>query len=307
MMAFTSVVEPLRAANLLAGRPLYRWTVISEDGKPILPSSGIGVMAGASIRDKQALDAVVVCTGGEAHSFDRPRVFGWLRRVARGGAHMGAVADGSFLLARAGLLDGYRCTVHWQGQPAFAESFPGVDLSRDLYVIDRTRFTCAGGTGAFDMMLEIIGRTHGETLALRVAEWFVHDHVRADADRNRLPLQLRTGINHPTVLKAIGLMDEHKEEPLTARRLAALSGISSATLERLFRAHTGRRPMTYYRQLRLRHAYLLLHGSTLPVGEVALACGFASPAHFARCYRAVFRETPSETRQRRSSAPSHLL
>jgi len=209
-----------------------------------------------------------------------------------------AVADGSFVLASAGLLDGYACAIHWQSHPAFHERFPHIALSSDLYVIDRDRFTCAGGTGAFDMMLDVVERDHGRALAMHVAEWFVHDPVRADADRQRLALKVRTGVTDPLVLRAIALMEENIEEPLAIASLAASSGLSLGRLERLFRSHTGLKPLDYYMRLRLTRAHALLTASALSIQEVGLACGFASASHFARRYRQLFHQPPRATRKR---------
>lgn len=298
LMAFTSVLEPLRAANLLSGKPLYRWLMLTQDGQPARPSTGLKIEADGSIAQKRPLDRVVVCTGGAAHQVDDPATFAWLRRLARGGVALGAVADGSFLLARAGLLDGFHCAIHWLSHPSFRESFPEIELSSSLYVIDRERFTSAGGTAAFDMMLEVIARDHGAALSMQVAEWFVHDPVRADADRQRLALRVRTGVTDPVVLRAISLMEENVEEPLRIPRLATLNAISQDRLERRFRQHTGLKPQEYYMVVRLQRAQALLASSALSIKEIALACGFVSASHFARRYQRLFHQTPKEARGR---------
>lgn len=298
LMAFTSVLEPLRAANHLSGRTLYRWLMLTQDGRPATPSTGLKIEADGSIAQKRSLDRVVVCTGGAAHLFDDTATFAWLRRLARGGVELGAVADGSFLLARAGLLDGYDCAIHWLSHPSFRESFPQIGLSSSLYVIDRERFTSAGGTAAFDMMLDVIARDHGAQLSMQVAEWFVHDPVRADADRQRLALRVRTGVTDPLVLRAISMMEENIEEPLRIPRLAALNGLSQDRLERRFRQHTGLKPQEYYMLVRLQRAQALLGSSALSIKEIGLACGFVSASHFARRYQRLFRQTPRQARGR---------
>lgn len=298
LMAFTSVLEPLRAANHLSGKPLYRWLMLTADGAAAMPSSGLKIEADGSIAQKRPLDRVVVCTGGSAHLFDEPKTVAWLRRLARGGVALGAVADGAFLLARAGLLDGYRCAIHWLSHPSFRESFPEIELSSSLYMVDRDRFTSAGGTAAFDMMLEVIARDHGSALSMQVAEWFVHDPVRAGADRQRLALRVRTGVTDAVVLRAIGLMEENVEEPLRIPRLAALTSISQDRLERRFRQHTGVKPQEYYMLVRLQRAQALLVSSALSIKEIGLACGFASASHFARRYQRLFHRTPRDARGR---------
>lgn len=297
MMAFTAVLEPLRAANLLSGRTLYEWHLVSRDGGFVAPSTGLKMVADHSVDSPLRYDRIVVCTGGSAHRFNDANTLAWLRRAARSGSELGAVADGSFVLARAGLLDGYDCAIHWQYHPSFRETFPDIGLSKNLYVIDRDRFTCAGGIGVFDMMLDVIDRDHGRALAVNVAKWFVYDRLRADSDRERLSLSARTGVSHPALLAVIALMEESIEEPLRISRLAELSGLSMGRLERLFRLHTGMKPTQFYMQIRLERAHALLAIGALSVREVSLACGFVSVSHFARRYQALFQETPRRTRK----------
>jgi transcriptional regulator GlxA family with amidase domain len=296
MMAFTSAVEPLRAANLLSGKTLYDWQVISRDGKPIPSSNHIALVADRSIEDAGRFDNIVVCSGLDAHLFNDKAVFAWLRRAGREGARIGALSDGSHILARAGLLQGYRCTIHWSCLAGFTETFPDIDVTSELYQIDRNRFTCSGGTAALDMMLHMIEVDHGRELAVAVAEQFMHERIRADYDRQRMPLRMRLGLSHPKILEVVNLMEDNLEEPLSCVELANRSGVSTRQMERLFRKYLGRTPRKYYLELRLERAQRLLTQSSLPVMEVALACGFVSPSHFAKCYREQYKHVPKSTR-----------
>ena len=285
MMAFSSVIEPLRAANILARRPCYRWITVGLSGGRVEASNGIVIEPVQSVRDAPAADRIVVCSGGDADHLVAEHAVAWIRKALRGGAWIGAVADAAFFLARAGLLDGHACTLHWTSQPAFTEAFPEIELRRDLYVIDRGRFTSAGGVGSLDMMLEIIGADCGAELAAGVAEWFVHSPLRSSVDRKMMPLRLRTGIQDELVLSAIAIMEEAVEDRLRMTELAARLVVSADKLERAFRAAAGMAPGAYYRRLRLRRAADLLAHSSLPVRDVALACGFANMSSFARAFR----------------------
>jgi transcriptional regulator GlxA family with amidase domain len=304
MLAFTSAVEPLRAANLLSERDLYDWRVITRDGRPVASSNRIQLVADASIETAGRPDTIVVCSGLNAHRFEDKGVFAWLRRSARAGARVGALSDGSFILARAGLLDGYRCTIQWQCLPAFKETFPEIDVTTELYQIDRTRFTASGGTATLDMMLHMIEVDHGRDLAVAVAEQLMHERIRSDGDRQRMPLRMRLGLSHPKLLEVVSLMEQNVEEPLPCTELARLSGISSRQMERLFRKYLGRTPRRHYLDLRLEQARRLLTQSSLPVMEVALACGFVSPSHFAKCYRERFDAVPRSARNTPRSHPA---
>ncbi len=297
MMAFSSVIEPLRAANILAGRPFYRWITVGLSGEKVEASSGVAIEPAYSVHDAPMVDRIVVCSGGDADRLVADRAVAWIRKNLLGGAQVGAVADAAFFLARAGLLDDHTCTLHWTSQPAFMEAFPEIDLRRDLYVIDRRRFTSAGGVGSLDMMLEIIATDYGAELAAGVAEWFVHSPLRSSVDRKMMPLRLRTGIQNELVLSAIAAMEEAVEERLRMADLAVKLGVSADKLERAFRSEVGVAPSAYYRRLRLRRAADLLAHSSLPVRDVALACGFASMSSFARAFKEFTGHPPGAARR----------
>lgn len=297
MMAFSSVIEPLRAANILSGRDCYRWITVGAGDGPIQASNGVTITPDFGARRAPLVQRIVVCSGGDADHLVAEHAVAWIRKNLRAGGEIGAVADAAFFLARAGLLDGHACTLHWTSQPAFIEAFPEIDLKRDLYVIDRKRFTSAGGIGSLDMMLDIIARDYGAELAAGVAEWFVHSPLRSSVDRKMMPLRLRTGIRDELVLSAIAVMEEVVEERLRIADLAVRLGVSADKLERAFRAETGVSPGTYYRKLRLRRAADLLAHSSLPIRDVALACGFDNMSSFARAFRELNGRPPSAIRK----------
>jgi transcriptional regulator GlxA family with amidase domain len=297
MMAFSSVIEPLRAANALGAEPKYVWNTVSIDDQPITASNGISINPDFSLADDPAVDFIVVCSGGDADQLTAQQPIKWIRRNLRRGAHLGSVADGAFYLARAGLLDDYACTLHWRSQPAFIEAFPHISLRRTVYVIDRTRFTSAGGVGAFDMMLDIIERHHGEAMARKVAEWFVHDRIRATADREKLQLRLRTGIRNDLVLAAAARMEEKMERGETIAQIARRLGVSVWRLDRAFRSDLRLSPGNYFRQMRMERASDLLVHSSLPIHEVGLACGYTDYPAFVRAFRRTYRKTPGQLRR----------
>ncbi|MDQ7250430.1 GlxA family transcriptional regulator [Dongia sedimenti] len=297
MMAFSAVVEPLRAANALCADPQYAWITVGIDGRSLTASNGITFKPDSTVQDDPTADYIVVCSGGNADQLTAKQPIKWIRKNLRRGAHLGSVADGAFYLARHGLLDGHACTLHWRSQPAFVEAFPQIELKRSVYVIDRTRFTSAGGVGAFDMMLDIIQQHHGETMAQKVAEWFVHDRIRATADREKLQLRLRTGIRNDLVLAAVARMEERMERGETIARIAKRLGISVWKLDRAFRADLKLSPGDYFRQMRMERASDLLIHSSLPIHEVGLACGYTDYSAFVRAFRRVHRKTPAQLRR----------
>ena len=303
MIAFTSAIEPLRIANRLSGKRLYDWRLVSRDGGPVAASNGIAIQVESPIPayDPAAGGApptIVLCGGLGSERFQDKEVFAWLRKWDRRGAELGAVCTGAHVLARAGLLDGHRCTIHWENLPGFIEAFPEIQVTSDIYEIDRTRFTCSGGTAALDLMLHRIGERHGDELATKVSEQCIVDRIRGPHDRQRMPLRVRLGVHHPKLIRAVELMEANIEEPLGQEMLARYIGLSRRQLERLFRRHLGRTPAQYYLETRLERARHLLYQTDMPIMSIACATGFVSASHFTTCYRQMFGKTPRAERVR---------
>jgi transcriptional regulator GlxA family with amidase domain len=297
LMSYASAVEPLRAANVLAGAALYRWSNLSFDGQPARASVGLDIAPDLTLDEAQGLDALFVCAGGNPAAFAHKPTFARLRALAAAGVEIGGMSGGAFILARAGLLARRRCTIHWEHIPALIEEFPDLLLERTLYVFDGDRATCAGGLAAFDMMVDLIGRRHGAQLAVAVSEWYLRTHSRSGEESQRVSLRERTRVANAKVLKALALMEERIEHPLSREALAEAAGVTLRQLERLFAAHLGQSLSSHYLGLRLDRARKLLRQTSLPVVEVALACGFAASGHFARVYKARFGLSPSAERR----------
>jgi len=297
MLAYTSAIECLRIANRMSGTKIYDWPSYSLDGQAVQGSNGITVNVTGSLEDLQSVPSVVVCAGVNVQDHVEKAVLSRLRRLATHGASVGALCTGSYMLARAGLLDGYRCTIHWENLAGFREEFPDIDVTSELYEIDRNRYTCAGGTAAVDMMLTMIAMQNGHDLAALVADMIMHHRIREGTEGQRMALRARLGVSHPKLLAVIARMEENLEMPLSCGELAEGVGLSTRQLERLFRKYLYKAPARYYLKLRLDRARFLLAQTSLPILSVALACGFVSASHFSKCYREHFNHTPSEERR----------
>lgn len=303
MLPFTSAVEPLRAANRLTGEPLYDWRSVTVDGRQVQSSSHMTLLPDGGLDDCGRPDILIVVAGLEVQRLRDSSVIAALRRLSRSGSRIGALSTGSYLLAWAGLLDGFRCTVHWENLDAFREDFPDLEITGELFEVDGARLTCSGGTASMDMMLSLIAETHGRDLAAQVAEQFMHERIRDTHEHQRMSLQGRLGISHPKLLQVVSLMEQNLEEPLARSELARLAGLSTRQLERLFRRYLGRTPTRYYLELRLHRARALLTQTAMSILNVALACGFVSASHFSKCYREFFHKMPREERQQSGRAP----
>ena len=296
MIAFASAIEPLRIANRITGKPLYEWTLASENGESATCSNLTDVTTNMGLDAINRDQNIVVCGGMDVRTATTKPILSWLRREARKGMQIGGICTGTHTLALAGLVEEKTCTIHWENRDSFAEEFPDVNLTHSIFAIDGNRFTAAGGTAPTDMMLKMIANTHGSDVASSVADQMIYTAIRTESDEQRLSILTRIGVRHPKLATVIKLMEENIEEPVSPSILASDVGMSTRQLERLFRRYMNRSPKRYYMELRLKKARNLLLQTDMSVINVALACGFASPSHFSKCYRASFQTTPYRER-----------
>jgi transcriptional regulator GlxA family with amidase domain len=302
MMSLSSAVEPLRSLNRLVRHEAYRWVLASLDGSPVEASNGIAFQTVAQDVALQQADVFFACGGLRIQEADERRYLATLRQAARRRILVGSLSTGSYLLAKAGLLSGYRCTIHWENRSAFQEEFPNLDCTNKIYEIDRDRLTCSGGTAAMDMMLHLIADRHGADLARGVANQFHHERIRDEREEQRGG-RLELLAQFPDkVRQTIGLMQRHIENPLPLPDIGRRVALSPRQLERLFLRHTGMSPLRFYMQLRVDRARELLLYSDRAVIEVAISTGFTSTSHLATWYKRIYGVRPSDMRGR--SSPS---
>lgn len=297
LLAQACAMEPLHVANLLAERRLYVPRTFGIDGRAVKSAAELALtpesVAGS---DVQHLDMLMVCGVSPSPASESPDLHGWLQRLASRGVMLGGIAGGTQVLARAGVLEGYRVTLHVAGADAFTRDFPGVHVSHQLFEIDRDRLTCGGGTAAMDMMMTLIAQQHGARLAERVSEHFVCERIRMADEPQHVPLRARLSHAPQSLVDAVTLMESNIEEPLTTHELAEHLGISRRQLERLFKKYLQAVPSRYYLELRLQKARQLLRDSEQAVGDIALSTGFSSGAHFSTAYRNHFGISPRDER-----------
>jgi transcriptional regulator GlxA family with amidase domain len=297
LMSYASAIEPLRAANLFAGKSLYRWVHVAHKDEAIASSSGATVSCTARVGDDLDLDLLLVCAGGNPARFAHRPTLAWLRRLAQRGLRIGGVSGGPFILARAGLMAGHRMTIHWEHAPAFAEEFPDLLLTRARYVIDRNRVTCAGGVAPLDLMHALIAEKHGAELATRTSDWFLHTEIHPAGGPQRASLADRFRINRRDLIAALELMQNNLGNPLDRSAVAKSIGLSTRQLDRLFARHLRKSFADHYREIRIEAAGELLRHSALTITEIAIACGFANASHFSTSFKAETGSSPSEERR----------
>lgn len=302
LMSAVSAVEPLRAANDLAGRMLYRPRFFSVGGGFVGTTAGGGFPTENLLESFAAPDVVFVVAGGNPMLYEDKLLERGLRAMARRGAKLGGISGGAAILAKAGFMEGRRFTVHWAHIDPLSEYDPDLLIERALYVIDRDRYTCAGGVAALDMMGAIIASHHGATFARKVGDWFIHSRLRLADEPQQASARDRFNLHHPILAAAVDLMTSHIADPLSPDQLAALAGSSARQLQRLFSAQFGKSMMEFYRDLRLAKADELVQQTALPVVEIALLTGFSGAAHLTRLFSEKYGLPPGKRRKKAGAA-----
>ncbi len=306
LIAVANAIEPLRMANRLLGRDVYEWSVISVDGRASEASSGLALSPTGTLDKLPAVDILFVCGGINVREVVSPPLLTALRRLADRRVPLGGLCTGGYALARAGLLDHFRATIHWENLSALREEFPLVRISDQVFTIDRDRYTCSGGTAPLDLMLNLIQSKLGPRISQLVSEQFIVERVRTDTDRQYVPLRARVGISHRGLIRVAQLMEANIEKPLSLEEIARATGLSRRQIERLFKRDLNCVPKRYYLEMRLRRARELLLQTAMPIMDITAACGFQSPPHFSKCYRNHFGYPPSAERKTDAAARTVL-
>ncbi len=297
MFSLAAAIDTFRSANRLFGKNFYIWKTASADGESAMASNGLAIKVDYAIADVPDSDILFVCLGMAIDFPGKSKALAVLRNKGRRGASLGALSAGSYLLAEAGLLDGRRCTIHWENRASFMEKFPNVECTSNVFEIDRDRYTCAGGTTSIDLILEIVRLDFGTDLANSVANQFQHERIRSAGDRQRSGHEPNLSGKSEKLQTIVRQMTDHLDEPVSAVELAANAGLSVRQVERLFLRHLNMTPGRFYMRLRLERARELLRQTNLSILDIAIATGFTSHSYFAQSYRREFGRPPSEERR----------
>jgi transcriptional regulator GlxA family with amidase domain len=301
LISLSSAIEPLRMANRICRNEHYEWTTISQTGDAVSASDGLSVNVDCGIGNDEALkdlDVIIVCSGRRVERNTSRPLLMWLKSVNKKGTGLGAICTGSYVLAEAGLLDGYRCSIHWENMAALTDLFPNVAVSRNIFTIDRNRYTSSGGTTPVDMMLHLIRLQCGADVVAGVAEQFIFERIRRSDDEQRVPLKHAVGHHSEKLVTAAELMDSNIKEPISQEDLASYVGLSRRQLQRLFQRYLFCTPSRYYLQVRLQRARELLRQTSLSLVEISASTGFVSSSHFSKSYKEYYGHSPSIERQR---------
>ena len=301
LISMSSAVEPLRMANRICDRNIYQWKVISETGAPVFASDGLSINVDCGIEDvdvPSGVDVLIVCGGWQIEKNTTAVVVRWLKSVAQSNVGFGSTCTGSYVLAEAGLLDGFRCSVHWENMGSMTDRFPHAHVSRSVFTIDRNRYTCSGGTSPVDMMLYLIKRECGAEVSAGVAEQFIYERIRRSNDKQRVPLKHVVGNQSEKLIVAVELMEANVREPISQSDISSYAGVSRRQLQRLFQRYLLCTPTRYYSKIRLARAREFLHQTSMSLVEISALTGFVSSSHFSKSYKEHYGHSPSAERKR---------
>lgn len=293
-LGFSCALEALSLANRHpSGRRFYSWRILSESGLPVPAYNGVTIAVDSGLADLQRGETLILCAGENAAQGATPRLLSWLRRETKRGMDFGALSAGAYILARAGLIRGKRVTTHWEYRSALAELVPDVIVETSLFSVDGRVFTCAGGAASMDMMLYRVHADYGPDLSTWVADQMVYTDPRDRGQAQRRVTAAARGVRHGKLAMALQIMDNNIEDPMSPDEIAALIGLSTRQMERLFQTHLNAPPKRYYLKMRLDKARDLLRQTGFSITEISVACGFKSVSHFSRSYRRAFGTSPS--------------
>lgn len=295
IIPFSCVVDSLRKANIISGKELYGWEFYAPSDKQVTASCGISVPT-RSLSEARDLETLIIVAPNEAQHFDDSNILNKIKAMDHKQVNIGSASSGSFIMARAGLLDHCRCTIHWENIPVFKELYPHIDVAFTLYEISDRRFTCSGGTAALDMMLKLIENQYGRQLAQDISQQFQHDRIRTEIDSQQMADRIDLAMSAPKLIDVINLMENNIEVPLSLPSIAEKCNLSLRQIERLFHRYRNVTPSQYYLSLRLTHAKQLLLNTNRSVIDISIATGFETQSYFTACYRKHFGSSPRNHR-----------
>ncbi|CAN7345082.1 GlxA family transcriptional regulator [Mesorhizobium sp. LjNodule214] len=302
-LALHAYLEPFRIANTVSRLPLFRWRIAGVDGQAVVGANGISIPVDVTVEELTAdgshscrLNQLVVVAGEPVEKQMTALLNSFLRLVARRGVSISAIGTATWLLAQTGLLGDTRCTIHWSRLAAFSEVFHKPRIRDSLFVRDGQYSTCGGELAAFDLAVDLIASHAGAFIAQEVCRHATVEGQRSGSNRQTGPSGLAFAGVSDKLAMAMRIMEENVEVPLSMGDVSDRVGISRRQLERLFAIHVGQPPARHYLGIRVDHAKRLIEGTRMPIIDIAVASGFLSASHFAKCFRIINGFSPQQCR-----------
>ena len=299
LLPMTSAIEAMRMANQLLGFTAYSWSIITHDGGAIKASDGLYIHADLDFNaDLSKFNAIFVCAGINVDKRSSPALLSFLKLLGKKAELIiGSLCTGSYLLAQANLLHNTRCTISWDHMEMFREAFPSLKVENSLFIEENQIITCAGGTAALDLVMNIVYRDFSRDISNQICEVFLTERMRGEGEKQKIPLKASLGNSHEALIDAIGIMEENTEELVDLNSIAEYVKISRRQLERLFKNNLQDTPSRYYLKIRLNKARRLLMQTNMSITDISISCGFSSTTLFSNSYRDFFGSPPGMDRK----------
>jgi len=298
MMSLSSLIDPLRAANRLASQHLFSWRLLSLSGDAVELTCGIKIDVDGALHVDEAGDVFMLIAGFNQNEHAPRQSLATIRKASSRFKRIFAIEAGTWVLARAGIIDNHRVTTHWEDLENFAFAFPQLNLVGERFVIDRNIWTSGGASPSLDMLLHYLRSTQHKSLALDVANVFIYNESKSATDVQAHVSLDRLKRIEPRLALAIEIMESTIEAPESVRQIALRVGISQRSLELLSLKHLASSPSAHYLRLRLQAARKLVLDSNSPMSDIALRCGFNSQSAFSRAFSKRYMRSPVELRKR---------
>ena len=292
-----TMIETLRIANYLAPSSTFSWEVASFDGSKIVASNGMTATIKTANDNLRSAEFVFILGSWGTEHYHNQKLTAWLRKRARAGERICGVELGSYIVARAGLLDGKSATIHWSWLNGFKENFDRVEVEESLFTLDSKVMTCSGGLAGVDLMLRLIEEINGSSFSGEIADQMLHHPIRSAASPQRSTMGRSTETMRPLLREAMTLIENNIEEPLTVPQIAKVLGVSQRQLERQFKKNVGCTVVQFGLLKRLQNARLLLISTDMSIRQIATASGFNTMSHFAFSFGKFFGRRPSDYRE----------
>ncbi|MFY0569448.1 GlxA family transcriptional regulator [Archangium lansingense] len=292
------------SALLGSGQTGYRVEIAALRTGPVKTMGGMLLHATTRLdRVREPVDTLLVPGGPVTVTPDaEPALTPHLRRLAGRSRRVASVCTGSFLLARAGLLDGKRATTHWASSADLQRQHPRCEVLADrIFIRDGRTWTSAGVTSGMDLALALVEEDFGRELARNVARWLVM-YLQRPGGQSQFSVQLASQWAERAPIREVQQwLPEHLREELSVEALSKRAAMSPRNFARAFRDQVGQTPAKYVEQLRVEAARAALETTRQPIKEIATKTGFGTMETLHRVFRRSLGVTPAEYRQRFST------
>jgi transcriptional regulator GlxA family with amidase domain len=277
----------------------YAVRLVSTRGGLVPGSSGVSI--DTAVPDATGhVDTLITVGASTIDTLEnQEETVGFLRATAPRARRKASICTGAFLMAQAGLLDGYRATTHWRYAGELQRRYPALKVDADrIFIREDAVWTSAGITAGIDLALAMIEEDCGTEVSKIIARDLVVYHRRSGGQSQfstLLDLEPRPG----RIREALSYARAHLRERLSVDRLAEVACISPRQFARQFVAETGETPARAVERLRCEAAIPRIENSSEALEQIALHVGFGDLERMRRACLRIYGHPPQALRRQR--------